>query len=86
MEHRFILHILAPVSHNEKNMSSFKLEILKKFGSRELIFNSIRLARKVLEFHCMMHSSDEDIELCSVDRFLPKNTKIIKKFVKVRVR
>ena len=42
----------------------------------------------------MMHSSDDDIELFSVDRFgsiepnflQKKDTKIIKKFVNVRVR
>ncbi len=43
----------------------------------------------------MMHSSDEGIELCSIDRFssiepnrtfYKKNTNIIKKIVKVRVR
>ncbi len=37
-------------------------------------------------FKIMMHSSDEDIKLCSVDRyFLQKYIKIIKKFVKVDV-
>ncbi len=56
--------------------------------------NSVRFDRTELQNELnMMHSSDEDIELCSVDRFgsiepnfIQKNTKIIKKFVKVRVR
>ncbi len=33
----------------------------------------------------MMYSNDEDIELCSIDRSIQKNTKIIKKFGKFRV-
>ncbi len=56
-------------------------------------FGSVRQTLKVRKFHCMMHSSDEDIELCSVDRFgsiepdsLQKNKKIIKKLGKYQVR
>jgi len=35
------------------NRTRKNIEILKKFGSREAMFNSVREARKVLEFHCI---------------------------------
>ena len=80
----------------ELNTSSSRRTALELFDYFCVFFikSSVRFDRTELQNELnMMHSSDEDIELCSVDRFgsiesnfLRKNKKIIKKFAKFRVR
>jgi hypothetical protein len=85
-------------NRNELNTSSSRRTALEIFNYFVFFFvkSSVRFDRTKLQNELnMMHSSDEDIKLCSVDRFgsielnrtfLQKNTKIIKKFGKFRVR
>ncbi len=60
------MHQIHHVKSFKRNKTEFRsiepnsknIEILKKFGSREAMFNSVRFgsvlqARKVLEFHCI---------------------------------